>query len=291
MKKETLHRHINIANDVMYYIYSHIDTHIDVEELSRDLHVSRFHMQRIFKEMFDQNIYESIKSIRLQKASNLLLTNRYSTVSNIANLCGYSSQSSFIKAFKDRFGMTPKTWRSGGYRRYSQTILEQSPRAMESTAEFGGMTPEIVKMPVMKSYYLRNRGYDVNVKQTWQKIQTWILGNGLETYTQIALFHDNPAITPLDECQYIACVTTQETDKITSDRLPKFEISGGVYAKFDLEGRQGDLLKFIRWVYHEWLPASEFETTTLPSYAIFRKNKYLSGDEMFDLSFYVSIRF
>ncbi|MBD3789853.1 MAG: GyrI-like domain-containing protein [Campylobacterales bacterium] len=291
MKKETLQKRTKIANNIMYYIYTHIETHIDLDELSHDLGVSKFHMHRIFKEAFDTNIYESIKSIRLQKASNLLLTNKYSTISNVANMCGYSSHSSFIKAFKERFEMTPKEWRSGGYKEYSGKILQQSPKAMESTADFSGMAPSIVKMPRFKSYYMRHRGYNASIKQTWQKIQAWILNNDITEYQQIALFHDNPTITPLDDCQYIACVVTGENEMITSDRLPKFEISDGVYAKFDLKGKQGDLLKFIHWVYHEWLPQSEYETTTKPSYAIYRKNNFLSEDNEFNLSFYVSIRF
>ena len=87
MKKETLQKRTKIANDIMYYIYTHIETNIDIEELSIDLGISKFHMHRIFKEAFGKNIYESIKSIRLQKASNLLLTNKYSTISNIVNQC------------------------------------------------------------------------------------------------------------------------------------------------------------------------------------------------------------
>ena len=34
MKKETLQKRIKIANDIMYYIYTHIETNIDIEELS-----------------------------------------------------------------------------------------------------------------------------------------------------------------------------------------------------------------------------------------------------------------
>ena len=177
MKRDTLARHTQIANDIMYYIYTHIETAINLDELSQDLGVSKFHMHRIFKAVFEKNIYESIKSIRLQKASNLLLTNKYSTVSEIANTCGYSSHSSFIKTFKERFGMTPKAWRNGGYKSYSNHILRQSKKAMESTADFSHMEPTIVRMPAFKSYYIRNRGYNVNIKQTWQKLQTWILGN------------------------------------------------------------------------------------------------------------------
>ncbi|ADG93948.1 transcriptional regulator, AraC family [Arcobacter nitrofigilis DSM 7299] len=290
MKKDTLQKRTKIANDIMYYIYTHIDTHIDIEELSIDLNVSKFHMHRIFKDAFGKNIYESIKSIRLQKASNLLLTNKYSTISNIANQCGYSSQSSFIKSFKERFDMTPKEWRSTGYKDYSHKILQQSQKAMESTANFSDMTPTIVKMPFFESFYIRNNGYNANIKETWQKLQTWILSNDIKDYQQIALFHDNPTITPLNECQYIACIVTDDKN-IKSDRLPNFKISEGVYAKFDLVGKRGDILKFIHWVYHEWLPKSEYETTTKPSYVIYRKNNFLNEENEFDLSFYVSINY
>lgn len=97
-------KRIQIANDITYYIYTHIDTNIDIDELSSNLNVSKFHIHQIFKDVFEKNIYESIKSIRLQKASNLLLT----TITEVENMCGYSSQTSFIRVFKERFNMTPK---------------------------------------------------------------------------------------------------------------------------------------------------------------------------------------
>lgn len=290
MKKETLQKRTKIANDIMYYIYTHIDTNIDIEELSIDLGISKFHMHRIFKDAFGKNIYESVKSIRLQKASNLLLTNKYSTISNVANLCGYSSQSSFIKTFKDRFEMTPKQWKNGGYKEYSNKILQQSPKAMSSKANFD-IKPTIVKMPKMKSFYIRNQGYNISIQETWQKLHVWTLSNDIKNYQEIALFHDNPTITPLNECQYIACVVIDEIEEVKSDRLPNFLISDGIYAKFDLKGKHGDVLKLIHWVYHEWLPNSEFETSTKPSYAIYHKNNFLSEDNEFELSFYVSVKF
>jgi AraC family transcriptional regulator len=290
MKKETLDKRTKIANDIMFYIYTHIDTDIDIEDLSYDLKISKFYMHRIFKEVFGRNIYESIKSIRLQKASNLLITNKLSNISDIANSCGYSSQTSFIKVFKNRFNMTPKEWRNGGYKVYSSHILEQSPKSMQSNADFSNLEPTIVKMPIMNSYYIRNQGYDISIKKTWQKLYTWALGNEFKNYKQIALYHDNPTITPLKSCQYIACIVTDEPI-VANSRLPKFIIAGGVYAKFDLCGVYGDVLKFIHWVFHEWLPSSGFETTTKPSYSIYKKNHFLSDDNSFELSFYVPIRF
>ena len=111
MKKSTYEKRARIANDVMNYVYKYIDTNINIDELCLELNVSKFHLHRIFKDEFGKNIYESIKSIRLQKASNLLITNKYSTITDISKMTGYSSQTSFLRAFKQRFNMTPKDWK------------------------------------------------------------------------------------------------------------------------------------------------------------------------------------
>lgn len=291
MKRETLNKKTKISNDILFYIYSHIDVDINMDELAHQFNISKFYMHKMFKEMFGRNIYESIKSIRLQKAATLLVTNKYSTITDIALLCGYSSQTSFIRVFKERFLMTPTTWRKGGYKTYSKNIIEESANARESNATFDSLEPTIVKMPQIEAYYIRHNGYNDQVRRTWQKIQAWTYSKNIENYQQIALFHDNPAITPLNECQYVACIQADNVQISENERLPKFKIFGGTYAKFDIKGTNGDLLKFMHWLYSEWLPNSEYETTTKPQYVIYQKNKYLSDDNLFELSFYLSIKF
>ncbi|MFV0563837.1 helix-turn-helix domain-containing protein [Malaciobacter mytili] len=107
MKKDTKQQRANIVNKTLFYIYKNIDTNISLEELAKLNSVSKYHFHRIFKEETKQNLFDFITSIRLQKAANLLITNQYSTISEIANMCGYSSHSSFIKAFKQKFSYTP----------------------------------------------------------------------------------------------------------------------------------------------------------------------------------------
>ena len=89
----------------------------------------------------------------------------------------------------------------------------------------------------------------------------------------------------------MACIKVDGVDMSKNERLPRFKIFGGTYAKFDITGTDGDFLKFMHWLYSEWLPSSDYETTTKPQYAIYKKNKYLSDDNLFDLSFYLSIKF
>lgn len=290
MKRSTLEKKTNIANDLMYYIYKYIDTYINLDELAEEFKINKFYMHKIFKEIFGRNIYETIKAIRLQKAATLLLTNHYSTATEIANMCGYSSLTSFIPPFKERFSMTPKKWRLGGYENYSNKLLSSSPNASISTASFEHIEPEIVKMPQMVVYYIRHKGYENNIRPTWQKLNAWIFSSDIVDYTFVSLFHDNPAITPLLECQHVACVATKDKILKQNSKLPKLTISKGVFAKFDIEGKRGDILKFIHWVYHEWLPQSDYETTTKPSYSIYRKHHHIDKDEKFDISFYLPIQ-
>lgn len=288
MKKDTIEQHTKIANDIIYYIYKYIDTNVNLDELSENLGVSKFHMHRIFKNEFGKNVYESIKSIRLQKAASLLLTNKNSTITQIAKMCGYTSQTAFTKVFKEKFFMTPKEWRSGGYNSYVDTILIKSASASNSTANFSSLKPTILKIPQMRAYYIRHQGYEKSIKETWQKLQTWTLCEDISNFTQIGLHHDNPTIIPLDACQYIACVVLETELKNAS--LPTLIIPKGVYAKFDFSGKYGDVLKFMNWVYFNWLIHSGYETTTNPSYAIYHRNHFLSDDEKFELSYYIPIK-
>lgn len=289
MKKDTIQKRAKIVNNVMNYIYKYIDTNINVDELAYNLNISKFHLHRIFKEEFNRNIYESIKSIRLQKASNLLISNSNSTITTISKMCGYSSQTSFLRAFKQRFKMTPKQWKNGGYKEYSNIILKQSEIDMSTNIDFSKLEPQIVKMPQIDAYYIRHQGYNKNIKTLWQKLQAWIYSNNILNYKQIALYHDNPIITKQDECQYVACISIE--DNIKNSSLPILTIPKGVYAKFSFSGKYGDILKLTKWVYHTWLISSGYETTTNPSYAIYHKNHFLEKDGRFSLDYYISIKY
>lgn len=287
MKAQTYRRHARLANDAMHYIYLHIDTDVNLDELSHTLGISKFQLHRVFSTEFGESIYQTIQSIRLQKASNLLLTNPLSTISMIASECGYSSQTSFIRAFGQRFHMSPTQWRRGGYEAYSEKILSH----IDTDRTFGHLAPVILKMPELKAFYVRHQGYDPTIKSAWQKLRVWMLEHELVPTYQIGLLHDNPIITPLASCRYVAAVVIEEKQLKGIETPNVFTIPAGIYAKFSFEGCYGDVLVFLRWVYHGWLVKSGFETTTAPAYTIYRKNHFLSEDGMFDLDFYLPVRY
>ena len=291
IKKSTNLKRSKIANDLMCYIFDNIQTDINLDYLSKEFDISKFHLHRIFKEQMGSSIYETIKSVRLQKASNILITNRYSTITEIANMCGYSSQTSFIRAFKQRFNQTPKYWRNGGYKEYSNEILNQS---FDEYCEidFNSLTRKLVKVVPRIAYYLRQKGYTKNYKEIWEKMTAWVYTNNIKEYEQIGIYHDNPTITPLQSCDYVACIVPKDKNlDLSNSTLPMLEIQECLCITFDIEGTYEDILKLAKWVYQEWLPNSGYEKITIPSYMIFEKNDIFDDNPIVKGIYHVPVKY
>lgn len=288
MKKETRILHSQIANDTLYYIYEYLDSDINIDELASDFNLSKYHFHRVFKEQIGNNIYETVKSIRLQKASNLLLSNKESTVFEIAKTCGYRTSAAFIRAFKSKFNQTPKQWRNGDYKKYSNKILNNKSIKIK---DFSHLKVNIIRTSPKKIFYIRGKlDYD-NSLTSWQKLITWVFSNKIENYEEIGIYHDNPVLTKAKECSYVASIAVPLNLEIKNSSLPSFLTSEDVCACFELKGKQKDLLDFLQWVYLVWLPNSGYETTPKPSYTIMKKNHFLRENRSFKLKYFIPVRY
>ncbi|RXK13938.1 AraC family transcriptional regulator [Halarcobacter mediterraneus] len=282
MKKDTKMFRSKVVNDSIFYIYTHISTNITLDELAKNVSVSKYHFHRIFKEETGNNIFEMITSIRLQKAANLLIVNKYSTISEVANVCGFSSHSSFIKAFKKVFNYTPKQWRIDGYKKFSEQILKD----YDSIKEIEKIEPIIKPCDSIKCIYLRHKGYGEDIENTWQRLRSLAYELDIKNPLQIGIQHDNPTITPKDKASYVACIKVEKEYK----NLPILEIPSSICAIFKLKGKYGDVLKFMSYIYNEWLPNSGYEAKTFPPYSIYEKNHFLDENKHFILDFYLPIK-
>ena len=288
MKKETLRHHAHLVNDALYYIYRHIDSPVTLEVLAERNHTSVYHFHRLFKEVTGRNFYDTLQSIRLQKAANLLIVNQDEKVSMIAQQCGYSTHTAFIRAFKQRYGMTPTQWRGGGYLAFSRENIRYSDNLPRIQSDFTGLEPAIVKMPSIRVAYIRHRGYNRSIADTWRRLYAYAVEHGLEKARQIGLHHDNPSIVPLDECAYVAGIEIPDGFEV-SGPVSSFVIPSSLCARFSVRGRYGEVPNLIRYIYHTWLPGSGFEAKTLPPYVVYRKNHFLDSDERFELDFYLPV--
>lgn len=87
-------------------IESHIDRPMTIRELARKVAMNECYLKKGFKALVGKTIHEYQQSLRITKAKELLQQEGQS-VSDVANILGFSSISHFSTAFKKATGMKP----------------------------------------------------------------------------------------------------------------------------------------------------------------------------------------
>ena len=83
----------------------------NIMELALDAGIGRNLLQRGFKHLFGSRVNEYQKKKRMEAAIVILDEGHY-TIQQVASKCGYRSQSSFTRAFKDIYSITPSEWQN-----------------------------------------------------------------------------------------------------------------------------------------------------------------------------------
>ena len=87
------------------------DPKFSVEDLAEKLGISRVQLYRKVKAIIGINISDHINNIKLEKAAELLKANEMN-ITEIAYSLGFSSSNYFSTAFKNKFGISPKEYKS-----------------------------------------------------------------------------------------------------------------------------------------------------------------------------------
>lgn len=82
-----------------------------VEVLSQKFGIPESTLRKNFREIYGSPIYKYIKKYKINKAAELLRTDRNLKISDVAESVGYDNPSKFAAAFKDVMGLTPLEFR------------------------------------------------------------------------------------------------------------------------------------------------------------------------------------
>ena len=121
---ENMKKSINrpeIIEDAVEYISQKYSEKLTLEDLSARANLSPTYFQKLFLKAVGRTPCEYIQDIRIRAAKGLLLTTDMPLV-DVANECGFPSQSYFNYTFKKAEGCTPKSYRNA---KYSEYLLEK----------------------------------------------------------------------------------------------------------------------------------------------------------------------
>ena len=100
----------NMITSVLDYVSYHYMEDIKVEDLANICHISETHFRRVFTSYMKMSPLEYINTVRVYTACELLETTD-APVADVAHKCGFTTNSTFNRNFKQLMGVTPLEWR------------------------------------------------------------------------------------------------------------------------------------------------------------------------------------
>lgn len=96
---------------VISYLKKNYSKSISLEEMADIIHITPYHLCRIFKEAYHLSPFQYLTRLRMQKAKELLIEFPTMPVKSIAPKVGYNEASYFCAVFKKNEGNTPLEFR------------------------------------------------------------------------------------------------------------------------------------------------------------------------------------
>lgn len=100
-----------IAMAAIAYIKKNFTKKITLEDIAREVCVSRYYLSHVFKEYTGRSIVAYINYLRCDYAHSLMMLGQYS-VSEVCTMCGFGTVSYFDKVFKKVWGKLPSEIRN-----------------------------------------------------------------------------------------------------------------------------------------------------------------------------------
>ena len=101
----------NLIYDAVSYVAMHFRENISLEKMSYDLGVSKYILSRMFSKTFHCNFSKYVNKTRLNHAAVYLETTDI-PITQLCFDCGFDSQRTFNRVFKEEYRLTPREYRN-----------------------------------------------------------------------------------------------------------------------------------------------------------------------------------
>lgn len=93
---------------VLNYINSNLESDLSIDTIASKFFISKYYLMRKFKNQIGSSIHNYIIQKRLILAKSLISEGL--TMSNVCSKCGFNDYSSFVRAFKKIYGVSPSNY-------------------------------------------------------------------------------------------------------------------------------------------------------------------------------------
>jgi AraC family transcriptional regulator len=267
--KAALENYHDRMQRVLDHIDRHLDDDLDLEAMSDVAAFSKYHFHRQFTATFGLSVHRYVQLARMKRASYRLAYDAQS-VTDIAMDAGYDAPDAFARAFRQRFGQSPSSFRKSPD--WEPWLAAFGPldnarsKLMQTTFTLNEVTiRDVTTTPVA---IMQHRGDPATIGATIQRFIAWRKASGLSRRTSptFNVFHSDPRTTPPDEYRLDLCVGTDRAIEANGEQIEAGTIPGGRCAVLRVVGNTDNLEPAALYLYRDWLPASGEEAGDFPLY-------------------------
>jgi AraC family transcriptional regulator len=255
---------------VLDYIDRHLDGDLDLETVSRAAAFSKFHFHRQFTATFGLSVHRYVQLIRMKRASHRLAFEDAQSVTDIGMDAGYDAPDAFARAFRQRFGQSPSSFRKspdwGPWLSALGPLDNARSKLMQIIFDRDDVT--ICDVPPTPVAIIEHRGDRTTIGDTRQRFMDWSKAAGLSRETSPSFMVFRSERTPANPADYSMdlCVATDQPIEANDKQVKAGVIPGGRCAVLRYPGNTNNLEPAALYLYRDWLPASGEEARDFPIY-------------------------
>ncbi|REG83855.1 AraC family transcriptional regulator [Marinomonas pollencensis] len=245
---------------VLDYIHDNLDEPIHVANLAEKSCWSRWQFQRVFGEATGLTVAQYIRELRLSKAAELLLSSTGRQM-DVAMQCGFDSEISFSRAFKQMFGCTPRAYRQRGKRQGLRTPLHyrtDNGLSVNQSKAFTQVRIENHEPLCLYGMHDWIRGpfssapnFLERVPKLWSKVEKHAAA--IKSKKPIGIIDTHYNAQHPEQMQYWAGYLDEQLEGQEQILVPAQE-----YAVIPVYGPVTEVEKAVGWFLHHWLPDSHY---------------------------------
>ena len=275
------------------FIQDHLAEELSIGRLADVAILSPWHFQRVFQEFSGESAAAFVRRIRIERAANLLMMKKNSTVDAVAAECGFGSAELLARHFRKRFRLSPSQWRAATPDMRRSTIRQVFPtnnglegisvqdeerytRYLEEHPPKGTISDlRLERRSQRRVIYARHfQGYDHGISAAWERLRHWASPRGLidQQTLMIGMGLDNPWITAPNRCRFLCCYSVKEFPEV-GDGIGTRTIQDGLFAVVDYDGHQDGLSRVYRELYSVLLPRAQLEALEDVDYLEYRSEQ------------------
>lgn len=254
------HKDLTRLGKALYFIEHNIDQDVSVESIAEQGNWSRWQFQRVFKGVTGQSVAQYVRGLRLSLAAERLLDTSERQL-DIALQCGFTSEMSFNRAFRQRFMCTPGTYRKRGMRLGIsmplklplKLTLNRIPQVRVETRP--AFTVYGVK-GFINGLFSGDPDIASSVPRIWMHLKS-VLQAPLTNFEHIGVIDTRQLDQDEKRLPYWAGL--MEQDPFPPQRFDALEIPRQQYAVIPHFGDVKKLPETLQWFFYDWLVGSGYE--------------------------------